>query len=277
MILHRYQITLLAEEQGELPYFIGNTIRGSFGQALKQQNPKLYALFFEKTVAKDSEIYKIVKNAPPAPYTIYTNRVNNKIAKGDEIKFILTLFGNYQQYINELYPVFETMANNKIGENALKFQFTELKKLQCNHSQQLAHNFNDYNNLKLTSNTFTLKFQSPVILEKNKQLITDFDFQKVFNYLNQRMYVLDTIYGDNTFKEIALQDHISLHKINVQKTIIKRKPTAGKLQTKISWIGSIEYYTKESRSELLQLLYFGQYMQIGSGTSFGYGKYKLIF
>jgi len=273
MQLNRYKIEFTAKENGELAGFLGNVIRGSLGQALFDIDKNIYDIFYNKNFKIPKTIDKIVKQNPPSPFAINVMPTKREINKGEKIQFILTVFGKYNQHIQQFIPVFEKMATDKI--NNISFEFTGMQKIPNPVNANTSYRLTDFENLSLDHETFTLHFERPVMLESNKKLITDFSFKKIFPYIDQRLFVLDQIYGNATYKPVDKIPEILINKIQLKKFITLRTPANAKPQTKMAWTGQIQYHTKQEIQQIIPTLLFGQYIQIGSGTSFGFGKYTI--
>ncbi len=273
--LYQYNIEFTAKKPRKIDGFSGNAIRGSFGQALHKTNKKIYEDLFEKNKKIPGKIKANVQDNPPAPYIIDIVKFDTHINKGQKLIFTLKLIGDYAKLISKLYEVFEKMAKNKIA--GIEFEFSGISKVNNSKTGESFFYLDDYKNEKFNTRDFTILFQSPALLESNKQLISDFSFNKIFRYLDQRLYVLDQLYGGGIYKQEENVPEISLNKIYLSKTGILRKPAQKQQRLLMCWKGKLEYHIREKAGDILPLLLFGQQIQIGSGTSFGLGKYKLIY
>lgn len=111
MYLHRYLIKLAATQSGDLPGFLGNTLRGSFGQTLYENDKELYKLLYEKQLDKNHPVYRLVQDSTPSSFAIYPYHNGTRYQAGDELKFVFTLFGDYHRYAGRIYTVWEQTAN----------------------------------------------------------------------------------------------------------------------------------------------------------------------
>jgi len=273
--LHQYNIEFTAKKLGKTQGFTGNAIRGSFGQALFETDKEIYNQLFEKNKKIPDKIKYLIQDNPPPPYIIDIIKFDTHINKGQKIIFALKLIGDYSKYISKLYEVFEKMAQNTIA--GIELEFSGINKVTQPDNQKPYFELNDYKNRKFTDKNFGIILQSPTLLYNNKRLITDFSFKTIFGYINRRIFILDQIYGDKKFKPIEKIPEITPNIIKLSKTGIIRKPDNQPEYLLMGWKGKLDYHIKENADDILPILLFGQHIQIGTGTAFGMGKYKLEY
>lgn len=278
--LHRYKLTFQLPENMDAQNFFGSKLRGILGSVLKETNPEILKVLYEKQA--------LPKNHPaalhigvthyPSPFLITHLPYHN--LKQNQVTFILTLLGAYHQYFSEIYRAFENFQVLKNISNEI--QLLSVEKLKYNKTNLLKHSYeNTYNDVKdMDIKTVEIRFRSPFIIARGKELITDFGFQTIYKNLHRRVALLSTVFG-NSQEEVreltdeAFSEKVHIARIEIDSKKIYRDPSDKKDYTKYGFSGTLTY--KGDLKKYLPLLSFGQYTQIGSDTAFGLGKYELVY
>lgn len=125
------------------------------------------------------------------------------------------------------------------------------------HSGKTQHDFDDCKELQAPDELLSIKFQTTGLLYANKKIIQNFSFEKIFGYIDRRMYVLDHIYGKGTYKLAAGLPEVNPVKIDLTVKNTYRKPQNDSLQGKPAWKGTLTYKLSENISRIYQIVYFG--------------------
>ncbi len=277
MIITRYKITYTALTNGVLPGQLGSMIRGVFGETLMRYHQDLYQKFFHPEIKLDEIIKKHTGNDLPAPFIIYPVKHYDFVRQNQEITFIFTLIGKYRQYENQIYNIFKEIQNTGLNHGALPVTNMQCEPMIHNHKKII--DFYDLKPPQQKISRITLQFKTPVSLNSKKQLITDFDFQRLFGYVYRRLFILDYLYDSRSIPE---NYPFELNKFNIVPVNIQlarqsifRSPTRSEKYPMTGWKGNISYAGQ--LNAVVPYMQMGEFLHIGNKTVFGLGKYKLIF
>lgn len=275
MHLTRYKITYTAQADAVLPGQLGSMIRGIFGETLMANDAGMYQKFFQPNVVPSKSILKYISSDLPAPFIIYPVKRYDFVRQNQEIKFIFTLLGRYRQYENDIFEVFDRIQNTGINQGKLSVGNLQFEQILHNHKETV-----DFTNFKPPTqkiSNLTLQFKTPVALYSKKQLIADFEFQRLFQYVYRRLFVLDQLYGSGNIPEEPDIDLKKLHivpvDIQLKRQSIFRSPTRNEKYPMTGWKGKITY--TGNLNPVIPYLQMGEFLHIGSNTVFGLGKYTI--
>jgi CRISPR-associated endoribonuclease Cas6 len=272
MKLLKLHIRFEALNDALLPGQTGSMLRGIFGETLMEYNPQLYQKFFHPEITGNRTLKQEISGNLPAPFFFFPLKKHNYIGSGQHIDTHLTLLGEYRNYQNEIAGVIQQMCNRKWYNSSLQVKLNGIEPLQ-NQDKNLF-DYNDFKNLKPAKNIYTLKFKSPLSVSSGKKLIADFDFNRLANFIQQRINLLDQLYDTGELNLKTVENHsIVPVSIQLRREKIYRSPKRNEKYPLTGWKGNITY--KGDFEKVYPLLLFGQHIHMGSYIAFGFGKYTL--
>jgi hypothetical protein len=270
MKLLKIHIRFEALNDSLLPGQTGSMLRGVFGETLMEYDEQLYQKFFHPQIPPEHPLQNTISDNLPAPFFFFPLKKYNYIRKGQYIDAQLTLIGNYQNYQKQINDVIKQMCQRKWYNDTLQVKLAETNK----QPSTIIIDYNDYKNLKPGKNNYTLLFKSPVSLSSGGKLTADFNFNRLINYIQKRIRLLDQLYdtGELNLPTVKNQ-HIIPVSIQLRREKIYRSPKRSEKYPLTGWKGSITY--TGNFEKVYPLLMFGQHLHIGSYIAFGFGKYIL--
>jgi len=287
LTLQRYKLIFALPSNRKNLDYMGAKIRGMIGNALHQYQQETFLLLFENKINSNNPAYNWVKENVPSPFMItpLPFRQNQTTCE-----IMLTLFGEFSNSLPNIIKAMHDAYNKRTDEDDI-FELMSYEKQSCLLTQQTTFAFDaiqqkineqltDKHTEKSATQFLKLHFSTPfLIVEKNK-LITDFALYNFAKALHRRLAILSAVFGKaqqkiEELEESNLFDNIHLAKIELNRINTKRQPSAKNEYYKHGWRGNISY--AGNFEMLLPLLYFGQYIQVGQDTAFGFGAYHLDF
>ncbi len=153
LAIARYGLRLRAQAEASLPPFLGSTLRGAFGHALKNAvcvmshrdcerclvaDRCFYPYLFETPVPPDLPELRGQQQAPhpfilapPIPKSL-TQR--QKVAAGEEITFGLTLMGRAVEMLPYVIYAVSEMARGGLGVDRARFELSEVAEIESDGS-----------------------------------------------------------------------------------------------------------------------------------------------
>jgi hypothetical protein len=141
----RLEFALRAEEDAELPNFLGSTLRGAFGHALKRAvcvmehrdcerclvvNRCLYPYLFETPSPENAPQLRSQQQMPRPfifePPGASPERPRRSVRRGDRMDFGFTLLGRAIDALPYVIYAIETMAHGGLGVERARFTLTEV-------------------------------------------------------------------------------------------------------------------------------------------------------
>lgn len=277
MKLTQYKITYTALSDAVLPGQIGSMIRGIFGETLMAYDAALFQKFFQPDALPSEAVLKYISNDLPAPFIIYPIKKYDFVRQNDSISFIFTLIGDYVQYEKTVFEIFDQIQHSGLNHGKLPVANLQFEQIIINHKEIIDFNYFKPPTQKVSN--LTLQFKTPVALNSKKQLIADFEFQRLFQYVYRRLFVLDQLYGSGNIPEEPAIDFKKLHivpvDIQLKRQSIFRSPTRSEKYPMTGWKGKITY--AGNLNPVIPYLQMGEFLHIGNKTVFGLGKYKLVY
>ena len=260
-------------ENFEYPFFIGSTLRGAFGYALKRVvciNPSykcegcfskdecLYFDFYEKKNTFHKFRFDFLLNLKNLEFNLY---LFDDIV--DKLPYILM-------------AVLKMLKENGLGKNRDKFEILEVK---CNNKSIFnGENFNlkecDEKNIEFSKDFFPnikLKFITPIRIKENNRFATkSIKLETILKSINYRFAELQNLESNRLdFKPEYKTTLKNISFIDFQRYSNRqeRKMNIGGI------VGEIEYYNLDRES--YQLLKIGEIIGVGKSTVFGLGKIEV--
>lgn len=313
--LARFEIVLQAQTEAVLPALIGSTLRGAFGHALKAISCSvahqdcercflvevcLYPTVFEPTSRKLKDVPRPFVFQPPVPPL--TRKISEekvlkmRVARGGKISFGLVLVGEAAKKLPYFVYAFELMARHGLGATRQSFAVSEVFILDANDCKISIYKpdlpkilpFREANAAELIeqrlsqidiSQNLRVHFQTPLRIRRNRELLEKITFGEIFKQCSLRLKFLAENYG------AALQYNYQLlmKKAEAVETIsdklwrheFSRHSTRQNKNFDLDgMLGEIEFQS-EDFSKFLPVLFAAEFLNIGSASSLGLGKFKL--
>ncbi|MCI0662784.1 MAG: CRISPR system precrRNA processing endoribonuclease RAMP protein Cas6 [Acidobacteria bacterium] len=321
----RYQVRLRAEGETALPSFLGSTLRGAFGYALKQAvcvmnhrdcgrclvaNQCVYPYVFETPAPPNLSILHNQRNAPhpfiiDPPIYPRRNQADRQriLTAGDELEFGLTIMGRAIGYLPYIVYALHEMAQRGIGKGRAQFA---LAGVSVHQSTGIRHEIFDDVTQRLdetpdvvsdlspliddrldqlqargSDDRLNIRFITPLRIKVQGDLQPKADFEMLVRNLLRRISLLMIIHGDRQL-DLDFKGLLELARaVEVRSSSLHwwdwgrysaRQETVMKLG---GFVGEAEF-TGDRLQDFLPLIVAGEFLRIGSATSFGLGKYELI-
>jgi hypothetical protein len=303
MQICRLEFTLHSIDKYELAPFLGSTIRGAFGNILKdtfcieshshcprclQKNRCSYTFLFE------SGWYFATGDKPqsgaPQPYVFEPQFSNSNAAA--EIKLGLLLFGNAIDY----WPVFiyciEKAGQRGLGKNRGSYTLQQARDVigdrtlwslgQDKYSDRpLTKSWDDY--LKLGAELGDIRrcqieMVTPLRMKRDGHLHNQMDFSTLIKGIMRRWALLNKYYGDGSKDDytelINLASSVPSGTLNLHWQEMERYSRRQDQRMMLGGLrGTME--CEGNLSPFLPWLLVGEDIHVGKNTTFGLGKYVL--
>ena len=253
LILTKLCFTLEFTRESRLPQFVGNTIRGAFGQSLHDNFRLAY-----------DAIYKIESSeSVPNPFVIsapYPSR--GMYSVGDTLDFSVTLFGSACCYEEETIGAVRSMCNGKLAG-------ASLASAECEYSRE----WSDLGAEGIPAyDAVTICFVSPTEMLSGKQPVLEPDFSTFIDRLFGRVSAICDTYGESEFvvpyslvaRKPLVRAEYSLKPVSINSN---NQPISGFIG-KVSYFGDIARY--------LPYIDLGSQMHIGKKTTRSCGEYYFV-
>ena len=228
-----------------------------------------------------------------------------KFAAGDELRFHLTLMGRATDYLSYVIYTVSEMARRGLGVERAKFALHSVAVLDESGKRETIYTAGDRRSLvpRAESNylsdlvearleelkqmgscpgdTVKLRFTTPTRIRVEGDLQTNLSFELLIRNLLRRVLMLMAVHGrsrlDLDYKElIARAAGVGIHKASLSWQDWQRYSNRQETKMKLGgFIGEMEY-RGEAIAEFLPLLVAGEILHVGTGTSFGLGKYEIV-
>lgn len=284
-----------AEEDGELPPYLGSMIRGVLGHAMRNIvciAPNVHCHLCKFAPSCD---YATYFNSPGTlagsvkPYVIYVP-VQDKMnwQKGDLLSFDITFFGNTTTAAKYYVTGLLNMENYGWGANRLKFSLQKIVnlfddtlvwsngKIWIHHLQPCL----PYTEGRVSNSVF-LQFNSPTRVLVKRKLLNHLNFDHVIRAIMTRIKLLLHAYEGVVLEwneDAILADARKIETVDEQWEFIDFKRYSYTYNRKLS-LPSITGYARYEGdiTPFTPLLEIGKLIQIGKNTTHGFGNYSLYY
>ncbi|AAU38249.1 CRISPR system precrRNA processing endoribonuclease RAMP protein Cas6 [[Mannheimia] succiniciproducens] len=282
-----------------LPEYAGSTLRGAFGRALrkiacmtKQADCKgcplyrscPYTNIFETPAPTSHELQKF--SQVPNGYIIEPPEWGEKIyLTGTELRFNLALFGRLIEQLPLIAFAFKRAFEYNVGRG--KAHLVDIAKFSQNMTacQSILKEGNIIEHEKQIilpeslPNYLTIQIETPLRIQENGKPLRE-------NQINADRFFIGLA------KRISLLSEFHHQPLNLDFELIKNDLQAVKYEKNLTWLDWTRYSSRQDQKmklggvvgswqfenlspELIQLLYFGQWLHCGKNATFGLGKYRI--
>lgn len=277
------KVILISKESAQLPPYLGSTLRGVIGHALKQDKDA-YDYLYRNYVLSDYK--RDILN----PYMIIPPlQKQSSYPKGSELEFDLILLGDAQQYTVSVIKALNKIEN--LGLGALRNPFV-LKKVLHKQYQRIIWqdgylNSNAIKNEELPYLSLSdvkrvvLQIHTPLRIRRKGKLLEMLDFPTIFRNITSRMEELTSRYGGWVNEEeiarlMNFSQNIAVVREELRLEELKRYSNRQEKTIDLSGLmGSIEF--EGELTKFVPWLYAIQILHIGRNTTFGMGNITVEF
>lgn len=243
---------------------------------------------------------RLVKSNP-----ISCSKTGWNLAAGDELVFDLILMGRAVEYMPYVIYAVSEMAKRGLGVNRVRFDLSKVSLIDeqgfattiysgdahcISVPDQATKNLSNLIDSRLeqlrTTNSLCLdelklKFQTPARIRADGDLQIKLDFDLLVRNLLRRVSLLAAIHGSaplnvNYRGLIDLASSIQTKLSRLHWWDWERYSNRQRTKMKMGgFLGGIEYMG-DAIAEFLPLIVAGEILHVGTGTSFGLGKYRLV-
>lgn len=310
----RFEFTIEAIDELNLPYYKGSTFRGGFGMAFKRivcalkrqdcgdcmlKSKCIYAYVFETSpVASSSEGPEIMNmhkyEKIPHPFVIEPPETNSKTCNsGDSLNFNLLLIGRAVDYLPYFIYTFDELGRTGIGKGRGRYRLVEVRRLKTRaivySGDDRIIRQSDVDTIEIPDDlkpeellgSLSIRFITPLRIKYNRDLVVRPEFHILIRNLLRRLGLLYYFHCGNKKPK---WDH---------KTIINHATEIEIKSSSLKWLDWERYSSRQdSRMRLggligeityygdikpfLPLLRAGEILHAGKNTSFGLGRYEII-
>jgi hypothetical protein len=305
-----FRFTFSADEEAQLPLYLGSTLRGAMGRVFRNNacmtkarvcfgcmyaSQCAYAYIFETSKEQVHENNK--NNVPlniPHPFVLEPPlEAKTMYKKGEVLQFNVVLIGRGIQFLPFFISAFSQAGLEGLGAGRYHFHLSKVEQLNGEKkiplweggnqflTQPYAQILTDEQDGKAV-NGITLDLQTPLRLIEGGRLSVDISFNLLMRGIFRRLYILGLIHGQGALK-IPFQDYLAR-----ASEVKLRKPL-----TQINWQEWERYSNRQKRtlkmgglcgrlsyqgdlSLFMPYILMAQELHIGKGTVFGLGKIVLI-
>jgi CRISPR-associated endoribonuclease Cas6 len=309
----QFQFALKAIDCINLPAYKGSTFRGAFGHAFKKVVCINREKICNSCLLREKCVYSYVFETPPPPDSskmrkypfaphpfVITPPLEEKrtYREGEPLCFELTLIGKSIDFLPYFIYTFDELGRMGIGKGKRKYQLEEVRAIQVGERPKdekttmiysgkdkiLKNNFrvlkvDDLDPFNLLPLTLHLRFVTPTRLKFDGNLSPKPEFHVFFRNLLRRISLLSYFHcGEELnldFKGLIEEAKaVKVQQENLSWFDWERYSNRQETKMKMGgFIGSITF--KGDFKEFIPFLLLGEYINVGKGTSFGLGKYKI--
>lgn len=304
----RFRFTMAPDEESLLPPYLGSTLRGAMGHALRQmvclhprgncQNcmHRWQCAFFYimATSRQETDSSGNTRNQTlPHPYVIEppAGQVTS-YSKGDSLVFHLLLIGNGIALLPLFIAAFERVGKNGLGKGRYKYSLKKVEQVYHDRSELLwaggnnliqapvpiGLNLGDEKTNDISK--ITLHLHTPLRLVDKGRLEDTPDFSVFMRAVFRRIDSLGRIHGQggleidfHNYLDRALQVKMSGNKTRWHDWE-RYSSTQASFMKLGGLIGEISYEGK--LGPFLPFIKMSEILHVGKGSSFGLGRYSLV-
>jgi CRISPR-associated endoribonuclease Cas6 len=228
-----------------------------------------------------------------------------KFAAGDEVRFHLTLMGQAADYLSYVIYTVSEMARRGLGVERAGFRLCSVAVLDESGGRETIYTAGDRRSLvpidavsslsdliearlqelehavSQPARVVKLRFTTPTRIRVEGDLQASLSFELLIRNLLRRVSMLITVHGqsrlDLDYKGlIARAAGIRINAAALSWHDWQRYSNRQETKMKLGgFIGEVEY-SGEAIAEFLPLIIAGEILHVGTGTSFGLGKYVIV-
>lgn len=298
----KLHFTLMFTEDTVLPRHKASMLRGGIGEMLLRMNcikdRNCESCGFIRECLVQRTLYSQFDRKPDfmttgesIGYVLKCEDTREHFYAGDQMKFVLLLFGKTIVYFNQFLQALYQLGIYGIGKEQAKFKMVSVSNTRM---QPILEGTNVYmeryrveyvrdyvawrlGHLKAAEDTvYTMHFTMPLTVKYHNEFVKEFQMESVLLAARRRIYMLDcfeNIDGKAYYrKELKIPERLdqkafscSIPRVSFRKN---QKMVLRGIRGWMTFTGICE--------EELALLLAGELVHIGKNTSFGFGKYRIM-
>ena len=290
--------------EARLPGYLGSTLRGGLGWALKRTSCALrrqqcatcllreqcaYAWIFETEQYQSGEDRII--NARPHPFILQpeTLAFEEKQA-GDELVFSLFLLDRANDLLPQIVYAVQLMGQSGLGSGRryglgrfMLETITVEEDILYDGRKKVLHQIEKINKISIANNTeqeicsLQVFLQTPLRLKQHNRLKLDLPFHVLIRACLRRISALEEAYGggepDLDYRGLVRRaEQIDTTVSNICWQELFRWSNRQRKKVSLSGLGGSITFQGEGVAEFIPLLRYGEQVNIGKQTVFGLGK-----
>ena len=289
-------------EDSNLPYHKASALRGGMGEMLLRascirnrrceecdfaEECLVQRIMYSKYVIKPS----FVTSGESIGYIINCEDHRLEFTTGDHLEFQMTLFGKTIAYLTPILQAFYSLGQYGIGKERCHFRIlsvtNSLRERLVDGANVFLENYRilnlkeyiDYRmgRMQEDASNVRLLFHTPLSMKFQGEELTDFNSLAIVRGAVRRLYMLECFEGIETeMPGIMAEDVPVIAGQKIRHSDVRRYSSRHKSGIHLNGVSG--YVDLEGVSkELLELLIIGEIVQIGKNTSFGFGRYTVIY
>jgi hypothetical protein len=277
--LLKLQCNVRFEQNTELPEFKGSMLHGWFGHALKSVDERAFFILYGEHDPQQ-----------PKPYAIYADDNSKTHYRINEhFSFTIVLFGAAVDLADSVVDACVSGSKLGFGKHKTPFELLSvcsllpMKKSVGIESSYLAEWLPRYEADYILSREIAIQCLSPIRLKEQGRLVSDFPpLERIVNHLARRLAQLtrfwvadDQALLNDFYQGLHMPGNLqTIHHTyfeDWQRYSIKKSRNLpfGGIKGQVSYIGELD--------SVLPLLIIGQHLLLGGKTTFGLGRYELMY
>lgn len=303
-------------ENGEMPAYLGSTIRGIMGHCIHQfyctneakkcflcekRKECLYAQYFSSTGGEAGAVN---------PYTIYVHgQGKERWERGDHCVFDITLFGKAAEHAGIYLDALMAMEQRGWGRGRLRFRLLQVtdpdsERIVYTAEKIWIHNLNPRACTIAPRNAAyaCLVFDTPLRIVSGGELFQKLSFDKLIQFLTRRISLLTTKYTEN---DPFLHSGKRISPFTTKYTDVCLEWDIDEMMRQAAAVKVVEEswrevhfsrYSMNQKGKKLELpsqtgwvlyegdispfvpiLEIGRYLRIGKGATIGFGHYDIFY
>jgi hypothetical protein len=277
-------IRLQCQKTTRLPLFLGSTMHGIMGWALKRYSPEAYSYLFENKRMSGGK-QDIVN-----PYFIEPPKSKSHFEKGELLTFTFVLVGNAIHYADAVINALRQSRTFGLGAQRAPFILKDIL-----HGTQFENVYSEegLNNLALKPENIhfvsghehatwcSLHLLTPLRIRRNGKLVEDITFPTIIRNITKRIEMLTERYGGHINTELATSSCEIAQSIDMTVSALHLSQMhrfSNRKNESMDWSGMLGALQFEGElSTFIPWLKAAQVLHIGRNSTFGCGKIDLIY
>ena len=238
-------------------------------------------------------------------YIVECDDTRELFESGDELRFKLILFGKNIFYLSQYLSAVYRLGQAGLGKEKTKYDVVSVCNvfnkpiLQDNNiykdryviltvddyveyrKKKLVENFDELDDI----NTIRIKMITPISIKKQGEYLKSFDVKDFMDNLYRRIYMMNCFEGiEKELSRLELDDYYP-KLLQEESRYVEIPRYSGRKNQKIYLKGlygsmtidlsSVREKTGANINKMLEDLFIGELLHVGSNTSFGFGKYVI--
>ncbi len=286
MVYLPLRVSLISLKYTELPPYLGSTLRGVTGQALREIDREAYHFLYEngKKGGGEQDVGKPYVIVPPRACGVKTT-----MEQGEILDFDFLLFGRGIQYAQALIR-----ALGRVGEYGLGAQRAPFGLLQIAHGEDGRMIWREDQAYSAGLRPVELpcrrlpqaagavvRLVTPLRIRRKGQLVTSIPFPTLIRNITTRTAAMTERYGGWTDQEEAARLQRLAEQIRMTREELRLKRLerySNRLGEKMDFSGLLgELAYEGDLTPFVPWLYAAQVLHVGRNTTFGMGRIQVYF